>query len=355
MVSHLNWPGGLERQESMLDLKPIRAIVYGLGSVGRVTTRYLHEKGVEVVAAYVRTIEGKDFSAPELAGVEICQPHISFEKFGADIVLMTHCTRLADLYEPAIKAAKAGLNVVTIAEDAFDPFFYDDDTPLARELDTAFRAAGKTLVSVGVQDTFWFAQPLAFLSSVQKADRLVGRNICDLGAFGTVGSHDEEIGLTPEAFRAKGFGQAAGHRGIFDVALRPLVRALGLTVRSVRTEVEPVLAETDMPHAKTSRPILAGTTCGSMEKVVMELEGGLVIEGQFIMQHLLEGGTAFNEWIVEGTPSMNMRTDNFLGDIITPASLVNRVRDTLDAAPGFLSVEQLKPARYFPVLHRSNS
>ena len=44
--------------------------------MGRVTVRYLREKNVEVVAAYVRTIEGKDFSAPELAGVEICQPHV---------------------------------------------------------------------------------------------------------------------------------------------------------------------------------------------------------------------------------------------------------------------------------------
>ena len=69
---------------------------------------------------------------------------------------------------------------------------------------------------------------------------------------------------------------------------------------------------------------------------------------------LVQGETAFNEWVVEGLPSMNMRTDNFLGDIITPASLVNRVRDTLDAEPGFLSVDQLPQARYFPTLARRN-
>ena len=49
-------------------MKPIRAIVYGLGTMGRMTARYLREKNVEVVAAYVRTTEGKDFSAPELDG-----------------------------------------------------------------------------------------------------------------------------------------------------------------------------------------------------------------------------------------------------------------------------------------------
>ncbi len=337
-----------------MSLRPIRAILYGLGSVGRVTTKYLKEKDVEVVAAYVRTIEGKDFSAPELQGVEICQPNVPFEKFGADIVVMTHCTHLADLYEPAVKAAKAGLDVVTIAEDAFEPFYIDHETPVARELDAIFRSHGKTLVSVGVQDTFWYAQPLSFLASVQKIDRLIGRNICDLGAFGTVGGHGEQIGITREEFYARGYDAPHGHRGIFEVALRPLVRALGLDIKSTKTVNEPVIAERDMPNAKTDRPIKAGTTCGFMERVVFELEGGIVAEGQFIMQHLPDGATAFNEWIVEGVPSMNLRTDNFLGDVITPASLVNRVRDTLDAEPGFLSVDQLPQARYFPSLARRN-
>nr|WP_246748818.1 hypothetical protein [Rhizobium setariae] len=335
-------------------MRPIRAIVYGLGSVGRVTVRYLQEKNVEVVAAYVRTIEGKDFSAPELSGVEICQPHVPFEKFGADIVLMTHCSHLADLYEPAVRAAKAGLDVVTIAEDAFEPFYIDHETPVARELDAIFRANGKTLVSVGVQDTFWYAQPLSFLASVQRVDRLIGKNICDLGAFGSVGGHGDQIGLTKDEFYAGGHDKPSGHRGIFEVALRPLVRAMGLGIKSTKVDNEPILAERDMPHARTERPIKAGTTCGFMERVVFELEDGVTAEGQFIMQHLPEGATAFNEWIVEGVPNMNMRTDNFLGDVITPASLVNRVRDTMDAEPGFLSVDQLKPARYFPTLARCN-
>lgn len=322
--------------------------------MGRVTVRYLREKNVEVVAAYVRTIEGKDFSAPELAGVEICQPHVPFDKFEADIVLMTHCTHLSDLYEPAVKAAKAGLDVVTIAEDAFEPFYVDKETPVARELDAIFRSHGKTLVSVGVQDTFWYAQPLSFLASVQRIDRLIGRNICDLGAFGTVGGHNDQIGITREEFHAKGYDAPSDHRGIFEVALRPLVRALGFGIRSTKVVHEPIIAEHDMPKAKSERPIKAGTTCGFMERVVFELDGGIVAEGQFIMQHLPEGASVFNEWIVEGVPSMNMRTDNFLGDVITPASLVNRVRDTMDAEPGFLSVDQLPQARFFPTLARRN-
>ncbi|WP_315928184.1 hypothetical protein [Mesorhizobium sp. SP-1A] len=335
-------------------MRPIRAIVYGLGTMGRMTAKYLREKNVEVVAAYVRTTEGKDFSTPELQGVRICTPDVPFDQFDADIALMTHCSRLADLFEPAAKAAKAGLDVLTIAEDAFEPFYIDSETAKARELDAIFRAHGRTLASVGVQDTFWFAQPLSFLASVQKLDRIIGRNICDLSAFGTAGQHGGQMGLTAEEFHAKGHGAVSEHRGIFEVALRPLCRALGLAIRSAKVTNEPVLAEADMPVEKLGRTIRKGTTCGTMERVVFELEGGVVAEGQFIMRFLPQGEGAFNEWIVEGNPGMNMRTDNFHGDVITCASLVNRVRDVMDAGPGFLSVDQLRAPRYWSVLDRRN-
>ncbi|OJX83613.1 MAG: hypothetical protein BGO93_06035 [Mesorhizobium sp. 65-26] len=322
--------------------------------MGRMTTKYLREKGVDVVAAYVRTTEGKDFSAPELQGVRICRPDEPFEPFGADIALMTHCSRLADLFEPAAKAARAGLDVLTIAEDAFEPFYIDSETARARELDAIFRANGRTLASVGVQDTFWFAQPLSFLASVQRLDRIIGRNICDLSAFGSAGQHAGQMGLTADEFHAQGHGAVSDHRGIFEVALRPLCRALGLAVLSTKVTNEPVLAEADMPVARLGRTIRKGTTCGMMERVVFELQGGVVAEGQFIMRFLPEGEGAFNEWVVEGLPGMNMRTDNFHGDVITCASLVNRVRDVMDAEPGFLSVDQLRAPRYQPALARRN-
>lgn len=207
--------------------RPLRAIIYGLGATGRMTTAYLREKGLDVVAAYVRTLEGKDFSAAELQGVRICQPDVPFEGFGADVLVSTHCSTLADLREPALRAAAAGLDVVTIAEDAFDPFYPDAATPVARELDAAFRRHGVTLASVGVQDTFWFAQPLSFLTAVQRLKRLTGVNVADVSKFGTAVRHARVLGLTAEEFRAQGSAEPTERRGVFDTALRPLIGPWG--------------------------------------------------------------------------------------------------------------------------------
>lgn len=328
-------------------MKPLRIIVYGLGTMGRMSAAYAHAKGAEVVAVYMRNTAGKDFSATELAGAEICTPDVPFEKHQADLVLITHCTTIDALYEPASKAAKAGLDVLTIAEDAFEPFYLDDEVERCRTLDALFRTHGKTLASVGVQDSFWYAQPMAFLSSAQKVTRLAGRNTCDLSLFGTAGSHSHGIGLTPEEFVAGGHAEPGEGRGIFEVALRPLVRGLGLRVVSSTRENLPVLAEEDINIPEQNIAIKAGTTRGHAEKVVFTLSNGMVVEGEFHMCYMHKGETPYNEWVTEGTPSMNMRSDNFHGDVITCAALINRIPDVLAAPAGFLSVDQLPTARHY--------
>lgn len=328
-------------------MRPLRVIVYGLGTMGRLSARYAHEKGAEIVAVYMRTTAGKDFSAPELANAAICTPDIPFETHQADVLLITHATTIEAIAEPAAMAARAGLNVVAIAEDAFEPFYPDGEFARCHELDALFRAHGKTMVSVGVQDSFWYAQPMAFMSSAQEVKQLTGRNTCDLALFGSAVSHHDNIGITAEEFHARGFDKPGEGRGIFEVALRPLVRGLGQRV--VKSEVTklPLIAETDIDLPEIGVSIRKGTTRGDIEKVVFTLGNGMVIAGEFHMCYMPAGEAPYNEWIIEGTPSMNMRSDNFIGDIITCAALVNRIPDTMVAPAGFLSVDQLPTARYY--------
>ena len=328
-------------------MRPLRIIVYGYGTMGRLSARYAHEKGAEIAAVYVRNVAGKDFSAPEISKAEICTPDVPFEKFQADLVLITHATSIEALYEPAKKAAQAGLDVLTIAEDAFEPFYQDESIATCRELDALFRMHGKTMVSVGVQDAFWYAQPMAFLSATQKIDCLRGRNTCDLSLFGTAGAHSHNIGLTPEEFIAGGHDKAGDGRGIFEVALRPLARGLGRRIVDSKVVNLPILADEDLELPEVGISIAKGKTRGHAEKVTFTLDDGMILEGEFHMCYMPKGETPYNEWVLEGVPSMNMRSDNFHGDIITCAALVNRVPDVLAAKPGFLSVDELPVARFY--------
>lgn len=334
-------------------MRPLRIIIFGYGTMGRLSARYAHEKGAEIVAVYMRSTAGKDLSAPEINGAEICTPEVPFEKHEADLVLVTHATSIEALNEPARMAAEAGLDVLTIAEDAFEPFYRDGEIGRCRELDALFRMHGKTMVSVGVQDSFWYAQPMAFLSSAQKIERLRGRNTCDLSLFGTAGAHSHGLGLTPEEFIAGGHDKVQKGRGVFEVALRPLARGLGRRIVDSKVENLPVLAEDDLnlPHVGVS--IRKGRTRGHAEKVTFTLDNGTILEGEFHMCYMPEGETPYNEWVIEGVPSMNMRSDNFRGDIITCAALVNRIPDVFAAEPGFLSVDQLPAARFYDAFVRN--
>lgn len=328
-------------------MKPLRIIVYGLGTMGRLSAAYARQKGAEIVAVYMRTTAGKDFSAPELQGAAICTPDVPFEVHQADVMLITHGTTIDQLHDPAARAARAGLDVLTIAEDAFEPFYADAEAARCRDLDALFRSHGRTMVSVGVQDSFWYAQPMAFLSAAQEVRRLLGRNTCDLSLFGTAGAHGHGIGLTPAEFDAGGHAEPGEGRGIFEVALRPLVRGLGLRVVSSTRHNLPVLAEEDIDLPDLGVSIRKGTTRGHAEKVVFTLSNGMVAEGEFHMCYMHKGETPYNEWRIEGTPSMTMRSDDFHGDVITCAALVNRIPDVLAAPAGFLSVDQLPPARHY--------
>lgn len=334
--------------------KPVRAILYGFGHVGRPAADYLVEKGVEIAAVYMRNPEGRDLSAPALAGAAICRPDVPFDRFDADILVMMNGSRIDYIYEPAMQAAGFGLDVLTIAEDAFEPFFPDETLLRAKELDEAFRKAGKTLLSCGVQDVLWFGKPMALLSAVQRIDRVIGRCVLDLGSINAeAGGFNEKIGLSAEEFtEAADIGKGHG-RGVFEVALRPLIRALGLDVQEIARGIDPVMASEDMPYSGCSRPILKGTTCGSVERVTFLLSDGVIAEGQFIMKYLRPGEPAFNEWEVRGLPSMTVRMDSFKGEEVTPAAIANRIADVLAAPPGFLSVDQLPPARYHHRIRRA--
>lgn len=151
-----------------------RVIIYGAGMMGCLAARYAQEKGAKIVAFYRRSaIDGASIRR-EFPDAAFCTPDVPLARHAADLVLMTHCTRLRELEPAAMAAAAAGLDVLTIAEHAYEPFYDDGDLPYARAIDLAFKAAGKRLVSVGVQDSFWFAQPMAFLSAVQNFRLLEG-------------------------------------------------------------------------------------------------------------------------------------------------------------------------------------
>lgn len=325
-------------------MKAPRIIVYGLGSVGQRAARIAHQKGAEVVAAYMRSTQGKDVSAPELARARICTPDVPFRDHGADVLIMTHASQVRDIHAVALQAAKAGLDVVSVSNEAYDPFMPAEELGLMQEIDAAFRAAGKSFLACGVQDSFWYCQPLGLSLAAGRISAVTGECTADMGLFGPAATTKVPIGLTAEEFQARGHAIPKGN-GIFEVAMRPLIRSLGLVEKGLQREVRPHLSDRDL-LLKSGQTIPAGTTRGYVDSTVFATREGIKLTGNFYVTFLYPEETATNQWVIDGDPKINMLTQNFPGDDITAAVVVNRITDVVAARAGVLCVDELPEGRY---------
>lgn len=328
-------------------MAPLRAIIYGMGTVGRVAARFLAEKGVQVVAGYSRGPQ------PPLPGIETCTPEVPFARFAADLVLFTHGATLADLWEPARRAAEAGLDAITVADEAFDPFGLGPGLQTAVALDTLFRRRGRRLAALGIQDSFWFAQPVALSAAAQRIDRLFCTNLCDLAQFGALTGQDLPVGSDPADF-PRWAARQTRRRGAMEVALRPAFRAMGLGEGRFAHRLEPVLASRDMPLPGGRGHIARGTLRGLAEITLFTFPGGETAEGRLVSAWLEPGETAHNEWRLQGLPDLTLRCDALQGAEAAMASVINRIPDVLAAPPGFLGVETLGLPRHRRSLGRPN-
>lgn len=323
-------------------MAPLRAIIYGMGTVGRVAARFLTEKGVQVVAGYSRSAQGAEDALP---GIDLCTPDVPFDRFAADLVLFTHGSTLADLWEPARRAAEAGLDAITIADEAFDPFGLAPDMQTAMALDSLFKRRGRRLAALGIQDSFWFAQPVALSAAAQRIDRLSCTNLCDLAQFGAQTGNDLPIGATLAGFELWATRQTT-RRSAMEIALRPAFRAMGLGEARFTQAFEPLLASKDLLLPNGRGRIAQGCIRGMAEITRFAFAGGETAEGRFVSAWLEPGEIAHNEWRIEGLPDLVLRSDALQGAEAAMASVINRIPDVLAAPPGLLGVENLGLPRH---------
>ena len=326
----------------------MRVVLFGIGAMGKLIAQMLEEDGVELVGAVDPFHAGK--SLEQLTGIPAYENVIVRDKaariaeLGAVVAIVTVGSSLELIAQVAEQCAELGLDVITLAEDAFDPFFSDDTLPLARHLDRVFKAADRTLVATGVQDVFLFDLPRALLGATRRVSALKLENWADLKTLGPVVSDSLPIGLDrSEAVRK--LQEAEEARICFDAAVRPLLRALGAEIQSVHNELTCVIAQSTLDIPECGIHILAGTVRGVKETTRMLLAGSVTAEFSLVVAFLEEGEETFSRWDIKGEPDLSAQTKPFHGDAITCATLVNRLVLLAQAPSGFIDVNQLLAAR----------
>ncbi|MBN9462922.1 MAG: hypothetical protein J0H00_17080 [Burkholderiales bacterium] len=329
----------------------IRAIVYGVGEMGRITTRLLVDKGVRIVGAIGnRNNIGRDLGEVAGLGRSLGVPIDNdaervLSSSAADVVLMSFCSDMETMFPAACRCIENGMNVVSITDESFYPWGLFSRR--ASELDRLARRHGVTVTGTGIQDLIWLNLVSTLSAVCHKIDSVSGEASANIDEFGPAAATSAGLGLTPAAFETR-FAETRQPPTPFGVALQGLVADLGLTLSGSRQRVVPILAARDTPSVALQRVIREGEVIGTSHVDEVETVEGPLFSGAFHVKVYEPGETDHCRWQIEGFPNATVVIPAMPGKIGTCTIAVNRVPDVINAAPGFVPAQELPRIKYRP-------
>jgi len=338
----------------------MKAIVYGVGKMGVLISRYMVEKGVDIVGAIDMNpaIVGKDLG--EVAGLGrdlnvIIRKDADevLSEYKADIAIVAVYTDMERMYPIFKRCIKNNLNVITLSEEALYPWGVAPE--FAARLDRLARDHGVTITASGLQDTLRVNLVTLLTGASHFIESIFGIQRNNLGGYGKEVLSYYHVGESEESVRKKltGIKQRSGS---FRMTLEALAADLGLTIMRVEERPEPTIAEMDIEVASLEGIVKKGFVTGMKKVINITTREKIILEGEQILKVYNEDELKIgdiNEWFVHGIPEVHLKNDRVSSDAVTCAQLVNRIPDVIRSAPGYVTVDLLPKLKYraFPLSH----
>lgn len=329
--------------------RPPRHLVFGLGAMGSAALADLVDRGAEIAGVYTRASHVGEDAGVVVGRAPIGVPVRAAAEFDAaaadaDIALFFTTTRLADLLGPAKDCLAAGIDVLTIAEDALYPWPYDAAT--ADVLDAAARAGGASLVGTGVNEVPMARLPVEFAATVSGVTRIEVLATGDFGQFGAELLNYLQVGVRPEAYAAPDF---ADHAPITGQSAHLIAALAGLDVVGETRRVEPRVAQADLDVPALGGSLAAGLVSGSTETTTLTTAQGVEIEVALLGACFEPGEVEYGRTVVHTSKldePVEMRLTPLPGIETTLGVALSRIPDVLAAPPGFVRADTLPDARF---------
>lgn len=347
-------------------MRNIRAVVYGVGAMGTLTTRMLMDKEVEIVGAIARSDEkvGKDLG--EIAGLGRPLGVVVRRDAAAllaeakpDIALLAVTSYLGEHAEHLELCAHAGVNALTLSEEALYPWLTAPE--ITARLDAAAKDHGVTITGGGFQDVFKLNLVTTLTGAVHRVDAVHGLMVYDpdgsgpeLARYLRIGEVMEDPANDKDKERPPSFGL---------IGLHALATALGLTVEGSNSTTRSEVAAEPMVSNSLGITVEPGQIIGQTDIDEVRTKEGVLLDMQLtgrLYRPDEDRGTVRIEWTVAGEPNLTLRVPNVPAAEVICAQLVNRIPDVINAQPGFVTLDALPPPRYHPLplsayLHRTGS
>jgi 4-hydroxy-tetrahydrodipicolinate reductase len=327
-------------QMNYKDNKKIKVIFYGVGAIGSEVAKFgLSRPGLEVVGAIDSDPDkigldlGVVLGLEKNLGVKVSgDPTALFSEVEADVVVLTTGSFLPAIYDQLETAVRAGLNVVTSAEELAFPTL--QSAQLAEQLDQLAKEKGVTIKAAGINPGFVMDSLIVFLATASAdIEHVWAKRVVDCSLRRRQLQMKVGAGLRVDQFKASLGNKIFGHLGLMESAAL-VADALGMIPDRITQSVEPVIAEgnVESEHVKVKSGDVSG-----MRQVARCLAKGkecVSLEVLFCV-----GATEPQDQIVvKGMTNIDVTVkDGIAGDQATVAILINAIAPILEAKPGLLT------------------
>lgn len=341
--------------------KELKVAQIGCGKMSVYTMRYVYEKGGKIVCAFdiAQDRIGKDIG--KIIGCEDKGVVISdmanidaiLKKTKPDVAIVTTMSLMKDIEGAFEACARNGVNAISTCEEAFYP--WNSAVKITKKLDKLAKEHNCTLCGSGYQDVSWGSLIGAICGTTQTIKRIVGRSSYNVEDYGIALAQVHGAGLDLNRFEkeiasADNVSDEIRNKMIANGEFLPsymwtvngwLCSYLGLTVTRQTQKCVPQTYKKDL-HSKTlGMTIKKGDATGMSAVVTTETKEGITIVSECIGKVYAPEEYDENCWTVEGEPTTTITVSRPCTVEMTCASVVNRLRDVVNAEPGYVTTEKM--------------
>lgn len=344
----------------------LRIAQYGCGKMAKYTMRYVYEKGGEIVAAFDVNPEiiGKDIGeimGGPAKGVKVrdaAEADAVLASLKPDACIITTMSLMRDIRDALLVCAKNGVNAITTNEEAIFPM--NSSPSLTREVDALAKKTGCTISGSGYQDVFWGNLIATLAGAMHKINTIRGSSSYNVEDYGIALAKAHGTGLNLADFEkeiaaADNISPAERQKLIDQGEFLPsymwnvngwLAERLGLTVKSQVQKCVPQTYDKELHSETLGMTIPAGHATGMSAVVITETEEGVTLETECVGKVYAPEEFDRNDWTLYGEPDTQVIINCPATVELTCATIVNRIPDLINAAPGYVTTDLMPVNSY---------
>ncbi|HWI23068.1 MAG TPA: hypothetical protein VNT22_10695 [Baekduia sp.] len=257
-----------------------------------------------------------------------------------DLAIVTAPVDLEGLGAIATKLLDAGIDVLTIHPDAFDP-----PPAWAELIDEHARTGGASFLSTGVQDVWWVHVPAVAAAATSRLRRVEIEHAADMGALSIGLGNGFGFDRPEEEFTRVRDEVLLTEESVLGGPMRVLARRLGLTPEELNREYTPLIATEPVAWPSADTVVEPGRLIGFTEIVTFTADA-VQFSGRLRTALLTPGMLPSDRVTLHGDPVITLEHKPFPGDRITDLVPVARIDDIRAAPPGLHTAASMPPASY---------